>query len=66
MSLVHHEEPDSRATEREHELQGSESFRGDVEHLDLPGPDLPLYLPALLGRETGMERRGARHRALKK
>src|ERR687894_537487 len=44
------------APQREHNLQGARARGGEVELLAPPGPAPPLYLPALLRREPGVER----------
>ena len=64
VGLVHHEKADAGAPERQHELQGPQTLGGDVEHLHFARANPPLDLPALLGREPGVERSGARDRAL--
>ena len=64
VGLVHHEQANPGAPEGEHELQGPQALGGDVEHLDLSRAHPAFHLPALLGREPGVERGGVGDRAL--
>ncbi len=64
VGLVDDEQADSGPPEGEDELKGAQALRGDVEHLDLPGPDLPFDLPALLRPEPGVKGRRPLDRTL--